>query len=777
MPELYRKILENVSEINILEAKDSELEDISRERSLGLSLGEMKKIREYFKREKRNPTDVELEALAQSWSEHCCYKTSKPILERTIFGIKAPQNICVISEDAGVVEFDREYAYVVALESHNHPSALDPYGGAATGIGGILRDIVCMGAQPIALVDSLFFGPLDLPEKELPRGTKHPRFLFKGVVSGIAAYGNRVGIPTVAGMVDFDESYVGNCIVNVGCIGMVRKDKIAHSRAGDVGDIYILAGGKTGRDGIHGVTFASAELGAESEKDIPAVQLGYAIMKEPLIHACLEANNKGLLTGMKDLGGGGLSCAASEMAHAGGKGAEVDLDKIPLKEEGMAPWEIWVSESQERMMLSVKPENAERVLQIFKFWDVPAAVVGRVDDTKRIKATYKGKVVLDLDLDFLIRGVRYKRPYRVVGRDYSEREFEMPDLEEIIPRILNSPRIGSKESVIRRYDHEVRGNTILKPMQGLINKQTHGDASVLKPLKNSFRGLSITSDVNPILCRLDPFWGSASAVEEVVRNLVAVNSIPHSMADCLNFGNPEKPECLGDFVRCCEGLYFAASHFGIPFVSGNVSFYNESISGSVAPTPTLMGIGIVKDVRRVISVDLKKKGNLIYLLGETKREMGGSEYYRILGLEGGRVPRVYPERTKKKMESLLKAMDKDLVKSCHDLSGGGLLVSAVEMALGGDLGIELDLEKLGTLRTDFKLFSESNGRWLIEVEKEDSEEFESLVPAKRIGMVTKETEIRIRDKRIDMNFSLNELRDRWNSAVEREQPGSDKAIS
>ena len=769
MPDLYRKILENVFEINILGASDSELESISREKTLGLSLEEMRKIRGYFRKEGKNPTDIELEALAQSWSEHCCYKTSKPILERTIFNIKAPQNICVISEDAGVVEFDKEHAYVVALESHNHPSALDPYGGAATGIGGILRDIVCMGAQPIALVDPLFFGPLDFPDEKLPKGTKHPQFLFKGVVSGIAAYGNRVGIPTVAGMVDFDESYVSNCLVNVGCIGVVRKDKIAHSRAGNVGDIYILAGGKSGRDGIHGVTFASAELGVESEeRDIPAVQLGYAIMKEPLIHACLEANDKGLLTGMKDFGGGGLSCVASEMAHAGGKGAEVDLDKIPLKEEGMAPWEIWVSESQERMMLSVKPENAEKVLKIFKFWDVPAAIVGGVDDTKRIKATYKGKVVLDLDLDFLIKGVMYERPYEVVERDYSEREFAMPDLKEIIPEILNSPRIGSKESIIRRYDHEVRGNTILKPMQGLINKQTHGDAAVMKPLKNSFQGLSITSDVNPRFCKLDPYWGAASAVEEVVRNLVAVNSIPHSMADCLNFGNPEKPDRLGDFVRCCEGLYFVANSFGIPFVSGNVSFYNESTRGSVAPTPTLVGIGIVKDVRKVISVDLKKGGNSIYLLGETEREMGGSEYYRTLGLKGGRVPRVYPEKTKKKVESLLKAMDKGLVKSCHDLSEGGLLVSVAEMAFGGDLGMELNLEKLGALRTDIKLFSESNGRWLIEVEKKDSEEFEKLVPAKRMGIVTKEREIRIKDKKIDVKFSLNELRDSWNSAIERE---------
>jgi phosphoribosylformylglycinamidine synthase II len=769
MPELYRKILENVFEINVLGAKDHELERISREKTLGLSLEEMKKIREYFRKERRNPTDVELEALAQSWSEHCCYKTSKPILERTVFDISAPQNICVISEDAGVVDFDEKHAYVVALESHNHPSALDPYGGAATGIGGILRDVVCMGAQPIALIDPLFFGPPKFPEEKLPKGTKHPRYLFKGVVSGIADYGNRVGIPTVAGMVDFDESYVSNCLVNVGCIGIVRKDKIAHSRAGNVGDVYILAGGKTGRDGIHGVTFASAELGAESEeRDIPAVQLGYAIMKEPLIHACLEANERGLITGMKDFGGGGLSCVASEMAYAAGMGAEVDLEKVPLKQDGMAPWEIWVSESQERMMLSVKKENVEKVLQIFEFWDVPATVVGKVDGTKRIRARYNGGVVLDLDLDFLIKGVRYDRPYEIVERDHKEENFAMPSLERIIPGILNSPRIGSKESVIRRYDHEVRGNTILKPMQGLINKQTHGDAAVMKPLKKSFRGLAITCDVNPILCKFDPYWGSASAVEEVVRNLVSVNSIPHSMADCLNFGNPEKKDRLGDFVRCCEGLHFAANSFGIPFVSGNVSLYNEGVNGAIAPTPVLMGIGIVKDVRKVVSVDLKAEGNLLYLLGETEREMGGSEYYRTLGLKGGTVPRVYPEKTREKMNSLLKAMDKDFVKSCHDISTGGLVVSALEMAFGGDLGAELDLGKLGNLRTDFKLFSESNGRWLIEVGKKDSEEFEKLVPARRIGNVTKEKELKIRDDGTDLRFSIDDLRDSWDSAVERE---------
>ncbi|MBN2015091.1 MAG: phosphoribosylformylglycinamidine synthase subunit PurL [Candidatus Altiarchaeota archaeon] len=767
MPEPYRKILDNVYEIDLLEADDSDFERISKEKSLGLSLEELKKIRDYFKRERRNPTDVELEAFAQSWSEHCCYKSSKPILKRTVFTIKAPQNICVIAEDAGVVDFNKEYAYVVALESHNHPSALDPYGGAATGIGGILRDVVCMGAQPIALIDPLFFGPLNYKEK-LPKGTKHPQYLFKGVVSGIADYGNRVGIPTIAGMVEFHESYISNCLVNVGCIGIIRKDEVVHSRVGNVGDVYIMAGGKTGRDGIHGVSFASAELGEESEKkDIPAVQLGYAIMKEPLMHACLEANKKKLLTGMKDFGGGGLSCVSSEMAYAGNKGAVIELDNVPLKQEGMAPWEIWVSESQERMMMSVRPENVKKVLKIFEFWDVPATVVGRADDTKRIKAVYKGKTVLDLDLDFLLKGVVYDRPAKYVARDEADPGFKMPDLEDTALRMLNSPRVGSRESIIRRYDHEVRGNTILKPMQGKINHQTHGDAAVIKPLVDSFQGLAITADVNPIFCKQDPYWGAASAVDEAVRNLVSVNSRPHSMADCLNFGNPEKEDRMADLIKACEGLYFAANAFETPFVSGNVSLYNEGVKGPIAPTPTLLGIGIVKDVRKTVSSDLKETGNILYLVGKTGQEMGGSEYYRMLGLKGGLVPRVYPEKTKKSMNCILKAMDKKLVRSCHDLSTGGLLVAAAEMAFGGDLGVELDISE-GNMRTDYKLFSESNGRWLIEVRKKDAERFESVVDAKKIGRTTKDGKLKIKDGKIDLELPLEELRDKWDAALEKE---------
>lgn len=766
---LYKKIMDGVFEINLLDADDSGLEEISKNRFLGLSLDEMKKIQRYFKKENRNPTDVELEAIAQSWSEHCCYKTSKPVLEKTIFRIDAPQNIFVIKEDAGVVEFDREYAYVVAFESHNHPSALDPYGGAATGIGGILRDVICMGAQPIALIDPLFFGPLDLPYEKLPKGTKHPQFLFRGVIAGIADYGNRVGIPTVAGMVEFDNSYITNCLVNVGCIGIVKKDRVVHSRVGNVGDLFILAGGKTGRDGIHGVTFASSELNEESEEtSIPAVQLGYAIMKEPLMHACLEINEKGLLTGMKDLGGGGLSCAASEMAFSSNLGATIYLDEVPLKEKGMKPWEIWVSESQERMMLTVKKENLSEVLEIFDFWDVPAQVVGRVDASKRIKAIYKGKKVLDLDLEFLIGGVRYERKYEIRGKRFREPRFNMPDLEKIIKKILNSPRIGSRESIIRRYDHEVRGQTIIKPMQGVIGYQTHGDAAVIKPLEHSYRGLAITADVNPQFCKLDPYWGAASAVEEAIRNLVSVNSLPHSFADCLNFGNPEKPERLGEFILACNGLYFVANSFRIPFVSGNVSFYNETPHAWIAPTPTILGIGIIEDVRNAITVDLKRRGNLIYLIGESRREMGGSEYYRILGIEGGRVPRVYPKETKNNMNSLLMAMKRGIVRSCHDLSEGGLIVGICEMAFGGNLGVDLDLEKIPRLRTDIKLFSESNGRWLVEVDRKRYDEFEEIVNAKRIGVVKKEKEISIRDGKISIDLSLDELRKEWNNAIESE---------
>ncbi|HHQ44544.1 MAG TPA: phosphoribosylformylglycinamidine synthase subunit PurL [Candidatus Altiarchaeales archaeon] len=766
---MYKELTKNVFEIELLGLDDAGLKQLASSRHLGMSADELRLVQNHFKKIGRNPTDIELEAFAQSWSEHCCYKSSKNILRETVFKVKSPASISAIAEDAAVMEFDERHAYVLALESHNHPSALDPYGGAATGVGGIIRDVVCMGAQPIALVDPIFFGPLDFPDENLPKGTKSPKYLLHGVVSGIGDYGNRVGIPTVGGMVFFDESYVGNCLVNVGCLGILPKSEVIGSRVGGPGDVLIYAGGKTGRDGIHGVTFASAELDEESEKESrPAVQLGYAIMKEPLIHACLEANRKRLLTGLKDFGGGGLSCVCAEMAHAGGCGAAVNLDKIPLKEEGLSPWEIWVSESQERMLLSAKPEDVDDILEIFKFWDVPAVVIGDVDNSGRITAEYDGVTILNLDLEFLLKGVCYDRPREPFEYSESEVEFKMFDLEQACAQIIGMQNIASREAVIRRYDHQVRGNTILTPMQGIVNYQTHGDACVLKPLADSDRGLALTCDVNPVLCRINPYWGSANAVDEVVRNLCAVGARPHSMADCLNFANPEKPRQLGILEASCRGLHYMTDVLKVPFVSGNVSLYNESILGPIAPTPTLFGVGMVGDVNKVVSTDLKKKGSRILLVGETTREMAGSAYYQLNNINSGIIPKPNPEVTKKLSENLVSIIEEGLIRSCHDISEGGLFVALSEMCFGGRLGVELDLSVMGGLRTDFKLFSESPTRWVVEVGEKNAGRVSKELDAIDLGRVIGNKSMYVKDGEVELHLVTTDLQKIWAGGVERE---------
>jgi phosphoribosylformylglycinamidine synthase II len=760
-----------VFEIDLEKASDSELEELSFKSGIGLSLQEMNRIRDHFKEKGRNPTDIELEALGQAWSEHCCYKSSKVLLKEHVFGIEAPQNILVISEDAGVVEFDDEHAYVVALESHNHPSAIEPYGGAATGIGGIVRDVVCMGAQPIAFIDPLFFGPLDYPYEKLAKGVKHPKYLFSGVVAGIRDYGNRIGIPTTTGMVYFHEGYVGNCIVNVGCVGIAKKGQIIRSRVKEPGNLYVLLGGRTGRDGIHGVTFASAELTEASESESRgAVQLGDPITKEPTIHVCLEANDKGLLDGMKDLGGGGLSCVVGEMALAAGFGAEVQLEKVPLKEEDMSPWEIWVSESQERMMFAVKPENLDVVLYICKKWDVEANVIGKVIPEKILRVFWDGQKIFEMDLEFLTGGPVYCRPYEIKKIEEKILESIPPEpknLGEILLKLLASQNIANKEWVIRLYDHEVRGNTVIKPLQGKIGKQSHGDAAVLKPLEHSYRGMALTSDVNPSFMAIEPYWGACSIIDETCRNLVAVGANPHSFADCLNFGNPEKPTQLGDFHEAVRGLGDCAKALGVPYVSGNVSFYNESGTSAVPPTPTILGVGIIDDVRKCVTVDFKRKGNPIYLIGETKSEMGGSAYLNLLGGESAIVPRVDFEVLKSSIKSLLKVIDKGLISACHDISDGGLGVTIAEMCIGGDVGAEVNISKIAELRRDIKLFSESNTRWLVEVKEGKENEFREImvVPHFRIGSVGG-TRLIINDQEeILIDMDVSEVRRSWNDSI------------
>ncbi len=707
-----------VYEIDLLNSDDAQLVRISNDLGLNLSLDEMKKIKDYFKKEGRNPTDIELQSLGQAWSEHCCYKSSKYYLKKFLLGFRTDYVIST-TDDAGVVEFDDKHAYVVAFESHNHPSAIEPYGGAATGIGGILRDVVCMGAQPVALIDPLFFGEPETERSQLPKGTKHPLYLLSGVVAGIRDYGNRVGIPTVAGMVFFDQSYLTNCLVNVGCVGIAKKTSIIPSRVGGAGEIIILAGGATGRDGIHGVTFASAELDEKSEEESRgAVQLGDPIMKEPLMHACLEAVEKKLVSGMKDLGGGGLSGAVGEMSLAGNCGAIVWLDKVHLKEEGMKPWEIWISESQERMLLSVKPQNVDEVLYIFSKWDVPARIIGVTTDDKRLRVYWNDTLIYDMDIEFVSAGVEYCRDYKVEKKstDEKDRISDFGNYEDVILRMLSHPNVASKEWIIRQYDHEVRANTVLKPLQGAIGYETHGDASVIRPT-NSFRGLAITSDVNPWMTSVDPFWGSASSFDEMIRNLIAVNSKPHSFVDCLNFGNPEKPERMGEFVESVKAIGWMSKELGIPVVSGNVSFYNETPYGAIAPTPSLIGIGIVEDIRNTISSDFKKRGSAIILVGETKKEFGGSLYSKVTGMESNAVPKTDPKNLRKYADAMLTAFKEFRILACHDVSMGGIAIALAEMAFGGRVGFETSLK-------DFvELFSESNTRWIVEIDENDAISF------------------------------------------------------
>jgi len=726
--------LDSVFNIDIFSTSDGELKEISDQLGLALSLDELKNIKNYFAKKNRIPTDIELQALGQAWSEHCCYKSSKIPLKKYIYGIS--ENRIVAREDAGVIEFDDEYYYCAALESHNHPSAIEPYGGAATGVGGIVRDIVCMGAQPIAYIDPLFFGPLDSSFKDIPKGVKHPRFLFKGVVDGIRDYGNRIGIPTLAGQVYFHEGYTGNCLVNVGCIGILKKEELIHSRAKAPGNVYIYVGGKTGRDGIHGVTFASAELTDESEESSrSAVQVGDPITKEPLIHATLECNKKGLLEGLKDFGGGGLSCVSGELAYSAGFGAEIHIDKIPLKEEGLAPWEIWISESQERMMFLVKPENVEKVLHICKQWDVIAVEVGEVIKDKIVRVFYENKKILEMDLEFLTGGPVYDhciRPFKVEKIDRKriiEPNFSIPDLNDMLTKIISSHNVASKEWVVRQYDHEVRGNTVIKPLQGKINGETHGDATVVKPLEHSFRGLAVTADVNPRFMERDPYYGACAAVDEVCRNLVSVGSWPDSLLDCLNFGNPEKPERMGEFYEACRGLGEMGRKLNLPFVSGNVSFYNESLKSAVPPTPELVGVGIVKDIRKCITTDLKKEGNSLYLVGkQTEYELNGSEYYKALDVDGGTVPRTNVDLLANCLKGVFSVIENEYVASCHDVSEGGIGVCLAEMAIGGEIGVRADISMVNdVLRSDIKLFSESTTRWVIEVKNGHEKDFEKTL--------------------------------------------------
>lgn len=759
-------------DVNLREARDTDLLRISKEMRTGLSLEEMREVKRYFDAVGRNPTEVELQAIGQAWSEHCCYKSSKAILKEHFSGLDTPDVLA--KEDAGVVAFTDEWAYALRIESHNHPSALDPYGGAATGIGGILRDVLCMGAQPIALIDPLFFGPLDASRERLPPGVKHPHYLFGGVVAGIRDYGNRVGVPTVAGGLRFHEGYLGNCIVNVGCLGIVRRDRIVHSAVGNAGDLLVLVGGRTGRDGIHGVTFASTVLRKTSEEeDRGAVQLGDPITKEPLMHAVLQAADEGLLSGMKDLGGGGLSCVCGEIALAGGMGAVVKLDEVPLKEEGLQPWEIWISESQERMMLALPPEELDRVLDIFQDWDVEASVIGQAVPGDRLQVLYQGVKVLDLDLEWYTGGPVYRRPQKPWKKQGKERFPEPPatlkERNAFFLKVLADPNICSREWMVRQYDFDVRARTIVKPFAGVPFKQGPSDAVVLKPLEDEPHGLAVGVGLAPEASAIDPYRGGKLVMDEVVCNLAATGARPHSITNCLNFGDPEKPERMWEFAEVVRGIAEVARALKIPVPSGNVSFYNEAEGVAIPPTAAVFGVGVLPYIRKAVTTDLKGKGNLLYLVGATRADMGASTYYRLRAGVHGSVPDVDVSALRLVAENMGIAARQGLIRSAHDARDGGLAVAVAEMAIGGDIGVTVGADAASPrLRWDLSLFSESPTRFLVEVEKKRARSFESAMrplPVKRIGEVGGTSVVFTKGASTLIDVPVREARKAWSEPL------------
>jgi phosphoribosylformylglycinamidine synthase II len=761
-------------------------------RDFGYSDDEMAAILAYYKKQGRNPSDVELETIAQTWSEHCVHKTFRgkirydgvvidSLLKSTIIKatreINQPWCLSVFEDNAGVIDFNGQYAVCFKVETHNHPSAVEPYGGAATGIGGVVRDPLGtgLGAKPILNTDVFCFGSPDFPYEKLPPGVLHPRRVFKGVRAGVADYGNRLGIPTLNGAVLFDDRYLGNPLVFCGTVGLLP---VAVSQPGQqqTGDLVVVCGGRTGRDGIHGVTFASVELtDVSSSVSQSSVQIGNPIVEKKLIDILLQARERGLYRRITDCGGGGLSSAVGEMGQE--TGVRVDLDQVPLKYSGLSYSEIWISESQERMLLAVPPECAAELFQLFASENVEAAVIGEFTADKHLRLFYRGSPVGDLEMEFLhhgwpqvVREASWQKP------DFPEPEFAMPfDLTINLKKMLGQWNICSKEWVIRQYDHEVQGGSVLKPLVGVANDGP-GDAAIIRPLLDSDRGIIVSCGINPRYSDIDPYWMAASAIDEALRQVIAVGGSLREVALLDNFcwGSTRRPEMLGALVRAAQACHDMSIAFGTPFISGKDSLNNEfEFEGKIIAIPhTLLvsAIGVMEDTNRAVSMDFKQAGNWIYLLGSTYNELGGSAYFHLRGDTGNRVPRVDPKRSREVMERLSQATEKGLVAACHDLSEGGLGVTLAEMAFAGGLGAVVTLQAvpLGEPieREDYILFSESNGRFLVEIPLENRDQFEKImsgVDYAAIGEVVEGDCLEVfnhKDQRVILS-KISELKEAW----------------
>jgi phosphoribosylformylglycinamidine synthase subunit PurL len=675
--------------------------------SLGLSDFEYDRILELLG---RAPNYLELSLFSVMWSEHCGYKNSRPLLKR--FPSTGPRVLQGPGENAGVIEVGDGWALAFKVESHNHPSAVEPYEGAATGVGGIIRDILAMGARPVALLDSLRFGP---PDEE------RNRYLLKEVVRGIGGYGNAVGVPTVGGELDFAPAYSGNPLVNAMCVGLIRTEDLLRSRATGEGNLVILLGSKTGRDGIHGATFASDELTQESEARRSNVQVGDPFCEKMLIECCLRLLEEGLLVSLQDLGAAGITSSASEMAARGGVGIEIETDRVPLRESGMEPYEVMISESQERMLAVVEPQRAQRVLETAGRYGLVGAVVGHVAAHGELRVLHGGEVAGSVLAEHLADAPVYERDF---ARPAYLEEVQIldpgvlpppEDYNETLLRMLSHPNLCSRRQVFEQYDHEVGTDTVVPP---------GADAAVLR-IKGTPLGFALTIDGRGRHCYLDPRGGGAATVAEAYRNLSCVGAEPVAVTDCLNFGSPEKADSYYQLAECIGGMAEACVALGTPVVSGNVSLYNETETGAVYPTPVVGMVGVLKDVRRHASLALRREGDIVVAIGSARRcSLAGSDFLEIVhGRVAGRPPEPDLAAEKKSADAVRRLVSDGVVDTAHDVSGGGLIVAVAEMALAGGIGVrcgesEFEAATDGARRPDVRLFGEAGSRFVLAVPRE-----------------------------------------------------------
>ncbi|MFS0662241.1 phosphoribosylformylglycinamidine synthase subunit PurL [Niallia alba] len=697
----------------------------------------------------RLPNYTEIGLFSVMWSEHCSYKNSKPVLKK--FPTTGPQVLQGPGEGAGIVDIGDGQAVAFKIESHNHPSAIEPYQGAATGVGGIIRDVFSMGARPIAILNSLRFGELD---------NDRTKYLFKEVVAGIAGYGNCIGIPTVGGEIAFDDSYAGNPLVNAMCVGLINHEDIKKGQAHGVGNTVMYVGAKTGRDGIHGATFASEELTENSDEKRPAVQVGDPFMEKLLLEACLELIQSDALVGIQDMGAAGLASSSAEMASKAGSGIEMNLDLVPQRETGMTAYEMMLSESQERMLIVVKKGREQEIKDLFHKYDLEAVAIGVVTDDKMLRLLHKGEVVANVPADALAEDAPvYHKPSSEPAyyREFQAMENYIPTVDnygETLLNLLKQPTIASKEWVYDQYDYMVRTSTVVAP---------GSDAAVVR-IRGTKKALAMTTDCNARYLYLDPETGGKIAVAEAARNIVCSGAEPLAITDNLNFGNPEKPEIFWQIEKAADGISEACLALNSPVIGGNVSLYNETNGTAIYPTPVIGMVGLIKDTKDVTTQSFKAAGDLIYVLGETKADFGGSELQKMLeGSISGKAPSLDLEVEKAYQKAVLEAIRAGVIESAHDLAEGGLAVAVAESLISSkNLGAKVEV----TADAVTALFSESQSRFLLSIKPENKETFEKLVPATLVGEVTDSAVLTIsQGKTILVNEQVDSLTDAWRGAI------------